>query len=60
MKKCESCGSYVITQEDIEAMRYLHKEPGQHGDPVGDPGIPGIAGKKIRYKFKFVIKPHTN
>jgi predicted RNA-binding Zn-ribbon protein involved in translation (DUF1610 family) len=39
MKKCEICGSYIITREDMEAMRNAHKEPGQHGDPVGEPGI---------------------
>ena len=51
MRKCETCGSYIITQEDIESMRYLHNEPGQHGDPVGEPGISGVDGKKPRYKF---------
>lgn len=49
MKKCEICGSYIITREDMEAMRNAHKEPGQHGDPVGEPGISiSASGQWIR------------
>lgn len=41
MKKCEACGSYIITQEDIEGLR---KSSYGHPDPVGEPGIAGVDG----------------
>lgn len=41
MKKCDTCGSYIITQEDIEGLR---KSSYGHPDPVGEPGAPGVDG----------------
>ena len=41
MKKCETCGSYIITQEDIEG---LQMSSCGHSDPVGEPGISGVDG----------------
>lgn len=40
MKKCESCDSYIITQEDIDELR---KTGYRHSDPVGEPGAQGVA-----------------
>ncbi|MBO7250823.1 MAG: hypothetical protein J6V42_06075 [Clostridia bacterium] len=39
MKQCPTCGSYIISLEDIEEMRMARTAEGQHGDPKGDPGI---------------------
>ena len=39
MERCKLCGCYTITAEDIEKLRMAHKEPGQHGDPVGETGF---------------------
>jgi ribosomal protein L37E len=41
MRRCEACGSYIITQEDIEGLR---KSGCGHPDPVGEPGAPGVDG----------------
>lgn len=38
LKPCPLCGSYIITEDVIERLRMAHKEQGQHGDPVGEPG----------------------
>ena len=35
MKKCETCGTYIITIEDMEELR---KSGRGHPDPVGEPG----------------------
>jgi hypothetical protein len=48
MKKCETCGSYIIAQADIEELRTSSYG---HPDPVGEPGVLGVAGKKYKYKF---------
>ena len=41
MRKCETCGSYIITAEDMKEFR----KPGYgHPDPVGEPGVPGVDG----------------
>ena len=44
MKKCEACGSYIITQEDIEELR---KSGYGHPDPVGEPGIGSHSREKM-------------
>jgi uncharacterized OB-fold protein len=41
MKKCEACGSYIITQEDIDELRTSGYG---HPDPVGEPGVLGVDG----------------
>jgi uncharacterized OB-fold protein len=41
MKKCEACGSYIITQEDIDELRMSGYG---HPDPVGEPGVLGVDG----------------
>jgi uncharacterized OB-fold protein len=41
MKKCEACGSYIITQEDIDELRTSDYG---HPDPVGEFGVPGVTG----------------
>lgn len=47
MKKCEACGSYIITQEDIEGLR----ESGYgHPDPVGESGVLGVEGREGIWK----------
>ena len=40
MKKCESCGSHIITQEDIDELR---KTDYGQSDPAGEHGAPGAA-----------------
>ena len=41
IKKCETCGSYIITAEYMEELR---KSGYGHPDPVGEPGAPGVDG----------------
>ena len=41
MRKCETCGSYIITAKYMEELR---KSGYGHPDPVGEPGIPGVDG----------------
>lgn len=43
---CPLCGSYTITQEMMEELRMAHKEPGQHGDPVGEKGVNALEAIK--------------
>jgi hypothetical protein len=57
---CPHCGSYIITAEEIEALRMAHTEPGQHGDPVGEPGerwqSPSEIANEIINEFKELTK----
>ena len=48
MKKCESCDSYIITQEDIDELRNTGYG---HPDPVGEHGAPGVAIGEGVWKF---------
>ena len=40
MKKREACGSYIITQEDVDESQ---KTGYEQSDPAEDPGAPGVA-----------------
>ena len=52
MRQCEACGSYIITREDIEGLR---KSDYGHPDPVGEPGVPGVAGGDGIWNVQFVV-----
>lgn len=43
MTICEACGSYILDASDIEALRNIPNVNGQHGDPVGEPGLSGLS-----------------